>query len=116
MSPTSWGRPETTSTTHFIAAHTLCTAAVSAAVSSRSLPLPTSPTPSAYGVSPTTTTPTSYPDRDADASLEYVTCPPAFRMPWRIVVPSVMSPEEPCQVMVQPPVWLPRSSALEPAT
>ncbi len=40
----------------------------------------------------------------------------AFLMPSRTVVPSVMSPEEPCQVTVQPPLWLPRSSALDPAT
>ena len=31
-------------------------------------------------------------------------------------MPGVMSPEPPCQEMVQPPDWLPRSSALEPAT
>src|SRR6478752_3711007 len=37
-------------------------------------------------------------------------------MPWRIVVPLVLLPDEPCQVRVQPPVWLPRSSAFEPAT
>src|SRR5258708_4555018 len=53
------GRPDTTSTTHFIAAQTLSAAALSAALRSSVWPLPTSPTPSAYGVSPTTTTPTS---------------------------------------------------------
>lgn len=31
-------------------------------------------------------------------------------------MPLVLLPDEPCQVRVQPPVWLPRSSAFEPAT
>ncbi len=33
-----------------------------------------------------------------------------------MVVPAVVFPEEPCQLMVQPPAWLPMSSALDPAT
>ncbi len=33
-----------------------------------------------------------------------------------MVVPVVIAPDEPCQVMVQPPLWLPMSSALLPAT
>ena len=65
-----------------------------------------SPTPSAYGVSPTTTTPTSEPVIGADASAENVKC--AFGasacMPWKIVVPTSWFPEAPCHVTVQPPV------------
>ena len=37
-------------------------------------------------------------------------------IPSRIVVPVVVAPEPPCQVMLQPPIWLPRSLALLPAT
>ena len=113
------GRPETTSTTHFIAPQTLSTAARSAADSGRSWPLPTSPTPSAYG--------RLADDHHADVVArqsvprrprEYVTSRrrdllDALRgSSCRVVV----VPEPPCHVMVQPPVWLPRSSALLPAT
>jgi hypothetical protein len=39
------------------------------------------------------------------------------RIPSRIdVAPSVVAPEPPCQLIVQPPAWLPTSSAFEPAT
>jgi hypothetical protein len=68
------GRPDTTRTTHFIAAQTLSTAALSAVEKSAVWPLPMSPTPSAYGVSPTTTTPTSDPAVGADALAEKVKC------------------------------------------
>jgi hypothetical protein len=67
------GRPATTSTTHFIAPQTLSTAAASP--SDRVIfcalepVMETSPAPSAYGVSPTTTIPTSDPVMSADASL-----------------------------------------------
>ena len=64
------GRPDTTSTMHFTAAQTVSTAVLSAADRSRVWPLPTSPTPSAYGVSPTTTTPTVALPIGADASAE----------------------------------------------
>ena len=79
------GRPETTTTTHFAAsAQTLSTAALSAAESfmsftGRGRPLspgskphsgpPTSPNPSEYGVSPTTTMPVSLGGIGADAVL-----------------------------------------------
>src|SRR5262249_14318992 len=53
------GRPETTRIAHFIAPHTRSIAVRSAPESASVCPLPTSPTPSAYGVSPTTTTPAS---------------------------------------------------------
>src|SRR6266498_6163552 len=49
----------------------------------------------------------------------YVTVVPAetaARMPCRMVVPGVVAPDEPCHVMVQPPLWLPMSSAFLPAT
>jgi hypothetical protein len=112
-SATSIGRPATTSTTHSIAPHTRSIAVRSAADSDRSArPLPTSPTPSALGVSPTTTTPTSQPLVGADAVREYVNdaSGATSRIPSRIdVAPSVISPEPPCQVIVQPPAWLPSS-------
>jgi hypothetical protein len=70
------GRPETTTTAHFrVAAQTLSTAALSAvescmSLTGRGIPLSpgsldqrgpkTSPKPSAYGVSPTTTMPTEF--------------------------------------------------------
>jgi len=64
-------------------------------------------------------------DNDADVralapepSREYVTdAPPrtAARIPCRIVVPVVIAPLPPCHVIVQPPHWLPRSSAFRPA-
>jgi hypothetical protein len=69
-------------------------------------------TPSALGVSPTTTTPTSQPLVGADAVREYVidASGATSRIPSRIdVAPSVISPEPPCQVIVQPPAWLPSS-------
>ena len=41
----------------------------------------------------------------------------AARIPCRIVVaPLVVLPDPPCHVIVQPPAWLPTSSAFEPAT
>src|SRR5438046_5330027 len=40
----------------------------------------------------------------------------AARMPCRTVVPVVVAPDEPCHEIVQPPLWLPMSSALLPAT
>ena len=79
------GRPETMTTTHFLAsAQTVSIAALSASGicivwAGRSTPPspgskpqrgpPTSPKPSAYGVSPTTTTPTSRRPIGAEASL-----------------------------------------------
>ena len=39
-----------------------------------------------------------------------------WRMPFRMVLPGMMSPDRPCQATVQPPAWLPMSSALLPAT
>src|SRR4051812_37298880 len=51
--------------------------------------------------------------------LLYVTCEAlvtADLMPCRIVVPGVIAPLEPCQLIVQPPLWLPMSSADLPAT
>src|SRR5262249_2693946 len=98
------GRPDTITMTHrCTAAHTLSTAALSAAESCMSLtgrgtPLSpgsyahcgpkTSPKPSEYGVSPTTTIPVALPGIGADASWLYVTFPPAsWRIPSRIVVP-----------------------------
>src|SRR4051794_39179037 len=77
LAPITCGRPETTSTTHLAtAAQTRSTVAASPGcrssdLASRGTPLsagsnpqrgpPTSPKPSAYGVSPTTTTATSLP-------------------------------------------------------
>ena len=56
-----------------------------------------------------TTTPTSAPPAP-DPSREYVTSLPektAARMPSRMVVPVVIAPLAPCQVIVHPPHWLP---------
>lgn len=52
----------------------------------------------------------------AEASLEYLSRAERLRIASRIVVPGVMSPEEPCQVIVQPSLRLPMSSALDSAT
>src|ERR1700755_2013618 len=114
LSPTSCGRPETTRTAHFIAPQTRSIAVRSAALRLRSArPLPMSPTPSAYGVSPTTTTPTSAPAIEAEGSLEDVTLASLPLIADRIdVAPVVVVPEPPCQVIVRPPAWLPMSSAL----
>ena len=89
--------------------------------------MPVSPLPSAYGVSPTTTMPALYPVGTAVALTLYVTlaAPISFSIAFRIVVPpettlvlgvEVLSlPDAPCQLTVQPPVWLPMLSALLPA-
>src|SRR6185437_15837615 len=65
-----------------------------------------SPTPSAYGFSPTTTTAISAPAAP-DPSREKVTCvffETEFLMAVRIVVPPVVTgPLLPCQVIVHPP-------------
>src|SRR5437899_2649078 len=122
------GRPETTRTTQVDTAwQTLSIAALSAAENfmsfgGRNTPWslgskphcgpPTSPKPSEYGVSPTTTTPTSLPATGADASALKVTLGATWRMPSRIVVPGMVLPDSPCQVMVQPPAWLPMLLAL----
>src|SRR4051794_11003672 len=100
------GRPETTSTTHLAAlAHTVFTAVRSASESfmvfgGRGTLLspgsnahcgpPTSPNPSAYGVSPTTTTPTAPRGTGLDASWLNVTVREDARwIPWRIVAPGI---------------------------
>jgi hypothetical protein len=126
------GRPDTTITVHErAAAQTLSTAALSASlsiivcggrspVSPGSKPHcgpPTSPKPSAYGVSPTTTTPSALCGTGADAVSLNVTSPrEADRIPSRIVSPGIWWFELPCHVIVQPPAWLPMLSALLPAT
>ena len=70
-SVTSCGRPDTTSTAHGSAPQTVSIAVRSAALRLSDLPLlPTSPCPSAYGVSPTTTTPTCASPTGAEASFE----------------------------------------------
>src|SRR6476659_9506461 len=113
------GRPDTTTTTHFAAcAHTVFTAAVSASdscmvLAGRSTPWspgskphcgpPTSPKPSEYGVSPTTTMPTAFDGTGADASWLNVTLSCSDLMPCRIVCPGITLVEPPCQVSVQPP-------------
>ena len=42
--------------------------------------------------------------------------PATSLIPWRIEVPGVIDPVEPCQVIVQPPDCAPMSSASLPAT
>ena len=71
---------------------------------------PTSPKYSAYGVSPTTTTPMA--PRGTGAMRPRS----ARRIPARIVVPGITFADEPCQFSVQPPAWSPIESAFEPAT
>jgi hypothetical protein len=62
--------------------------------------------------------PTSLPAVGAEASSLKVTWASGatWRMPSRMVLPGMMSPDRPCQATVQPPAWLPNSSALLPAT
>src|SRR4051812_3572579 len=114
------GRPETTTTTQrFAWAQTLSIAALSSAENiivfgGGAWPLspgsyaqrgpPTSPKPSEYGVSPTTTTPIALGLIAAEASFEYVTSPFACALiPSRMVVPGITLVDPPCQVSVQPP-------------
>src|SRR6185437_3383935 len=123
-----------TTTMHLAAAaQTRSTAALSAAESCMSLTgrgtlwspgsnahrgPPTSPKPSEYGVSPTTTTPVASGGTGVEASALNVVVPPplASRIPSRMVWPGITLVDPPCQVSVQPPAWLPMLSAFEPAT
>ncbi len=80
---------------------------------------PTSPKPSAYGVSPTTTTPTSRAGgrgRAVLAERDRARGRPCGCPRGSVVPGMTSSPETPCHATVQPPAWLPMSSALRPAT
>src|SRR5207302_7564624 len=78
-----------------------------------------SPDISTYGVSPMTAITSDAPSAPVP-SLENVTSvflEAAFRIAARIVVPpGVTLPLFPCHVIVHPPHWFPRSSALLPPT
>ena len=77
-----------------------------------------SPCISAYGVSPITTTPTVAPVRaravEGESHLRSGPC--SLHRGQDRGAAEVMLPLLPCQSMVQPPHWLPMSSALLPAT
>ncbi len=62
--------------------------------------------------------PTSWPVIGAEASSLNVTVASGAtsRIPSRIVVPGMMSPDAPCHAIVHPPAWLPMLSAFRPAT
>src|SRR5262245_53196809 len=114
------GRPDTITTTHRLACEQTVSIAcwslseICMSLTGRGCPLSpgskahcgpnTSPKPSEYGVSPTTTTPTSFLPTGSEASSLHVTfwVPASWRIPSRMVVPGITLVEPPCQVSVQP--------------
>src|SRR5258708_3249950 len=105
------GRPEKTTITHLVTREQTSFTCWTLELLSASVEL--SPTPSAYGDSPTATIPTSA------VELPGVLLPTKLRCtdddspgPWmacQSVVPVVVAPALPCQVIDQPPICRPRS-------
>jgi hypothetical protein len=74
-----------------------------------------SPSPSAYGSSPTTAMPSDARSSKRPNRLKATSASLASCSAWRKVVPSVVRPRPPCQLTDQPPSCIPRSLPASPA-